>query len=248
MSKKFPAILYEDYHRNRKNLKSIINDDDFTYHTLQYFINKYLNNGLKVLDVGCGVGAIDFYLASKKFKVKGIDISKRVIKQVRKNARIYNLDHKATFNVMNFPHEFPKTKFDVVICSEVLEHFEDDHLAIIKLRELLNKKGIIISSSPSINAPLYRLGLLNKFDRSVGHIRRYSLDKYAKLFKDNKFKVIEIKKTEGILRNFLFTFKIGGLLLKILNKKPFARFVTNLDNKLLSIFGESNIYLIATKK
>mgnify|MGYP001604730736 FL=1 len=60
--------------------------------------------------------------------------------------------------------------------------------------------------------------------------------------------ILELKKTEGILRNFLFTNSLGGFLLKILNKWPISKIVTFLDNLTIPVFGESDIFLVAKKK
>jgi SAM-dependent methyltransferase len=69
-------LLYEDYHFNRRHLKRIIDDRDFTYSNIIYFLKKYLSSETKILDIGCGVGTIDFYLALRRNFVVGIDISR----------------------------------------------------------------------------------------------------------------------------------------------------------------------------
>jgi hypothetical protein len=129
-----------------------------------------------------------------------------------------------------------------------LEHLQDDKLAVIKIKKLLKRNGVVIASSPSINAPLYRLGFLKSFDLDVGHLRRYTESGLTKLFTNAGLEVLETKKTEGVLRNFLFTNSFGGFLLKILNKWPLSKIVTFVDNQMISIFGESNIYLVARRK
>lgn len=106
----------------------------------------------------------------------------------------------------------------------------------------------MIASSPSKNAPLYRMGALKTFDRKVGHLRRYSENDFVDLFKKEGFVILETNKTEGILRNFLFTNPFGGFLLRILNKKPFSRVVTFIDNLSVPLFGESDIYIVAQKR
>lgn len=98
------------------------------------------------------------------------------------------------------------------------------------------------------NAPLFRLGKLKTFDREVGHLRRYSEKDFISLFEKNGFGVLETKKVEGVLRNFLFTNSFGGFLLKILSKRPFSGVVTFIDNLSTPIFGESDIFVIARKQ
>lgn len=240
--------VYEKYHRDRKIQKKVIDSHDFTYKNLLRFIDKYAKRKKKILDIGCGVGTIDLYLAKANKHVVGIDISQNGIKIAKKNAQKFGLSKSVRYVVANFPTEAPKGKFDLIICSEILEHIKQDKLAVIKIRNLLNNNGLVITSSPSKNAPLYRIGLLGNFDKMVGHLRRYTVGSYTRLFKNSGLQVLETKKTEGILRNFLFTNIIGGFLLRILNKRPFSTVVSFLDELTIPIFGESNIYLVAQKK
>ena len=130
----------------------------------------------------------------------------------------------------------------------MLEHLKQDKLAVEKIIDLLIKGGVVIASSPSKRAPLYKIGVLNKFDLKVGHVRRYTEASFKKLFERAGFKVLEVNKTEGVFRNFLFVSSVGGILLRVLNKWPVSEVVTFLDNMTVPFFGESNIYLVAEKK
>lgn len=241
-------LLYEKYHLNRKFMKRIIGEQDFTYRTLIHFFKKYKVNKARVLDVGCGVGTIDFYLANLGNFVIGLDISQNAIVIARQNAINLKLSKRVKFYKLDFPTKIPKGKFDVIVCSEVLEHLLFDELAVQKIQSLLNKGGIVIASSPSQNSPLYKLGRLNEFDKKVGHVRRYSEQSFKGLFEKTGLQVLETMKTEGIFRNFLFTNSFGGFLLKIVNKFQISGLVTLLDNLTIPVFGESDIYLVARKK
>jgi SAM-dependent methyltransferase len=239
--------LYERYHSKRKLQRFVIDDKNFVYRTLIYFLRKYQKNSKKVLDIGCGVGTIDFYIAKHDSNVTGIDISQNSISIAKKNAEYFKLNKKIVFKVLDFPNKIPKGKFDIIICSEVLEHLKQDKIAVEKINDLLLTGGILIASSPSKNSPLYRLGFLSKFEKEVGHLRRYSEESFRNLFENVGFRILETKKTEGILRNFLFTNPIGGYSLKILKRWPFSVTISVLDDLLIPIFGESNIYLVAQK-
>lgn len=242
------SLIYEVYHSKRNVQTRIIEDDDFTYQNILHFLKKYRIKNQVMLDIGCGVGTIDFYLAKKGAKVTGIDVSKNGIDTANKNLANLGMQKKLKFKVANFPKSYPKSKFDKIICSEVLEHLKNDKLAVKTIFKILNKSGIVIASSPSKNAPLYRMGALKTFDRKVGHLRRYSENDFVDLFKKEGFVILETNKTEGILRNFLFTNPFGGFLLRILNKKPFSRVVTFIDNLSVPLFGESDIYIVAQKR
>ena len=240
--------FYDHYHSHLKVQRRVINENDFTYRSLIYFLRKHSINKAKILDIGCGVGTIDFYLATLKNVVTGIDISQNAISIAKQNTVNLGLWKQLKFQRMNFPKIVPLDKFDTIICTEILEHIKEDKLAVVKIKNLLLKNGIVIASSPSENSPLYKLGSLKIFDKEVGHLRRYTEDSFRKLFTDVGLEILELKKTEGILRNFLFTNSLGGFLLKILNKWPISKIVTFLDNLTIPVFGESDIFLVAKKK
>lgn len=239
--------LYERYHLDRKLQNHVIEDDNFVYRTLIFFLRKYRKHTGRVLDIGCGVGTIDFYLAKLGRTVTGIDVSRNSISIAKRNAEYLKLNRKIVFKVLEFPNKLPRGKFDIIICSEVLEHLKDDKIAIKKIKTLLSAKGILIASSPSENSPLYKLGLLNKFEKEVGHLRRYSEESYRNLFENAGFRILEVKKTEGILRNLLFTNPIGSFLLKVLKRWPFSTTISFFDDLIIPFFGESNIYVVSQK-
>ena len=100
--------------------------------------------------------------------------------------------------------------------------------------------------TPSKNAPLYRLGLTKDFDKRVGHLRRYREKELLDQIKYAGFNIIEIKKNEGILRNFLYTNSIAGNAIRFI-KFFIVDLISYLDNLSMLIFGESDFIVIAKK-
>lgn len=240
--------IYEGYHGKRKMQKRIINRDNFTYKNILVAIEEY-GRGSRYLDIGCGVGTIAFYLAFRGKRVWGIDISKGAIAFARKNADYFGFKKNVTFLVKDFPDKFLKGKYDTIICSEVLEHLADDKRALLLISRALNKSSVLILTVPSINAPLYRAGFLGGFDKKVGHLRRYSLDNLTVLLKALGLKIVYSKKTEGVFRNSLFAFPLGSMFAKLANKIFIVSALFSIiDDFTLSLFGESQIIIVAVKK
>jgi len=241
-------LFYDNFHRKSRLQKRIINDKNFTYRDLIKVLKKYIYKGCSILDVGCGVGTIDFYLADKDCNVLGIDISRKAIEICKVNSKLLGLKNNVYFKRMDFLKEKPQKKFDLILLSEILEHLENDVTAIQIASGALKKRGIIIISVPSENAFLYKIGFAKRFDREVGHLRRYSKDKLRLLVRNQGFKIKEIIKTEGVLRNILFLSKLGGFLIKPLNKIDLlSDFIAFIDKLTIPIFGESNIFIVAQK-
>ncbi|MFC1627309.1 class I SAM-dependent methyltransferase [Patescibacteria group bacterium] len=244
---------YDIFHKKSKTSFKVINNNNFTYINLLKIINGeilgQLNSKSNILDVGCGVGTISFYLAKKGFNIVGIDISSKAIKTARETASNLALNKNTSFSfgdIQSFKLK-KKNLFDLIICSEVIEHLKNDEKTLKKLHGYLKPKGILLVSVPSKNAPLYRSGIAKKFDKEVGHLRRYSIKELTKIVKGVGFYILNIKRAEGLLRNSLFLLKPLGKIIKYI-KGPIVYLVSWLDYLSLILFGESQIFIVAQKK
>lgn len=245
MKKKNKIRDYEEFHKTTLSQTHIISRNNFTYRIILNVISKYLERPKKILDVGCGAGTLSIYLASEGNDVNGIDISSNAIKRCKESARHLKIKN-ILFEKMNFPNQVPSLKYDFIICSEVIEHLKDDDMVLKTIFSLLNPKGIAIISTPSKNAPIYKLGLAYEFDKKVGHLRRYSVENLKDKCKNAGFTILEIKKTEGIVRNFLFLNSLAGKLIRFV-KFFISDIVTYIDNISLKLFGESQIFIVVQK-
>lgn len=242
------SLLYEKFHEKIEPQNKIIGEKNFTYRILIEILERYISDKEKILDIGCGVGTVDFYLANKGYRILGFDISEKAVETCIQSAKELDLKARVAFNQLNFPRERPSGTFDLAICSEVLEHLENDADAVKVIFNLLDSGGIVIFSTPSTNAPLYKIGFTKEFDKKVGHLRRYSQDGLERMTSKSGFVIKEVMKTEGIIRNFLFLNSTAGKLVRILNKVGFlSDTVTMLDLLTIPLFGESNIFLVAQK-
>ena len=239
--------FYEWYHRDRRLPKRIINNKNFTYRIIASVLDKYCK-GNEVLNVGSGVGTIDFYLANKGKGVTGIEISQKAVLVANKSLKQFGLEDYIQFVRGDFLKYKSHKKYDFVICSEVLEHLENDASALKKINYMTAKGGILLLSVPSANAPLTRIGLTNAFDKRSGHLRRYDIDGLTELLKETGFKIIFSQKSEGIVRNSLYVFRLD-LIIRIANKFNTASdILTFFDNISLLLFGESGLIVVAKKK
>jgi SAM-dependent methyltransferase len=64
----------------------------------------------------------------------------------------------------------PKQTFDTVVCSNVLEHIEDDGAALSSIRDVLEPGGRVVLIIPAVK------GIYGEIDRAIHHYRRYSRD------------------------------------------------------------------------
>jgi len=100
----------------------------------------------RILDAGCGEGHLiqKLYIKNKKNSYYGIDITKIALEETKKRcpyAKLYEMD----LSKINFDDKF----FDVILCTEVLEHIYDYKNVIKELERSLKKGGYLIISFPN---------------------------------------------------------------------------------------------------
>ena len=240
--------LYEKYHEFTHTQKKIIAENNFTYRNIIFFLKKYLFSNKKfknVLDIGCGAGTIPLYIASRGYGVHGIDISDKAVDSASDSAKHLKLNN-AKFERIDFPERYPDGTYDFIVFTETIEHLKDDRKALNVIFKILRKDGLLLISTPLTSAPLARFGFVKEFDERVGHLRRYTEEELIRKSKDAGFSVVEMKKTEGILRNYLFINDNAGKLVRYL-KYFIWDIVALVDSLLIPIFGASNVFLILKK-
>jgi len=152
--------------------------DKFVIKIANEFAN--LNLAKKVLDGGCGQGGVLSLIQQKEIFTVGSDMAKESVIWGMKKGRITN-GIQASLTHLPFKDE----AFDISICTEVLEHVDDD---LSSLRELnrVTKNRIIIT------VPAHKY-LWTNSDDMVLHKRRYSKSELLELIKNSNMKVVKLK-------------------------------------------------------
>lgn len=145
------------------------------------FLKPYLN-GKTILEVGAGIGNFTGILKNYG-KVTSIDYEEKYIKLLKKKG--YANVCVGFGDIERGKYFFKKEKFDVIICLNVLEHVKNDEKALKNMLLLLKKKGKVI-----LLVPAHRQ-LYSKFDREIGHFRRYTLKDVEDKIKSAGFRRLE---------------------------------------------------------
>ena len=141
------------------------------YH--QFFLDHIEPND-RVLDIGCGNGALAFDLAKKAMAVVGIDTNQKYKLAWEKIYAAPNL-HYLIVDATTFK---PEGRFDAVVLSNVLEHIEHRVNFLKAIKHLAPKFLIRV---PMINRDwitLYKkeLGVEYRLDKT--HFTEYTLDTF----------------------------------------------------------------------
>jgi len=107
--------------------------------------------GHRVFDLGSGVGLNLGSLYQHFSSIVAGDISAKAIQVSRKN---HDSDGTTFLILDGRTLPFAKESFDVVVCTEVLEHITDLGKAIAEIHRVLKKGGYVIISTPNYCNPL----------------------------------------------------------------------------------------------
>lgn len=145
---------------------------------IYFLVRKYLKNGL--LEVGAGIGSFTKNYKNNFTNISLTELDKKNIKKLKK--RFKNSKIKI---LSKFTSEIGK-KFNTILYMNVLEHIKNDKKEINISLSKLNKKGYLIILVPAHNE------LYTKFDKEIGHFRRYKINFFKKLKLKNS-KIIKLQ-------------------------------------------------------
>jgi len=200
----------------RKLYNTDIQKDSYRLFLIRNIIEKIINKepktNNKILDVGCGDGEL-LYPFINKSDVYGFDIADELINKAKKEgikASVLNLESS------KFP--FSDEYFDIIICSQVIEHIiNTDHL-LSEINRVLKKNKILIISFPNINQPasfliqfIYDLPPVFAARYKSPHVRDFTLKTIKIALKNNGFIV------KDVIPTYIFPFnnRFSRLIAKI---------------------------------
>jgi 2-polyprenyl-3-methyl-5-hydroxy-6-metoxy-1,4-benzoquinol methylase/glycosyltransferase involved in cell wall biosynthesis len=112
-------------------------------------IKEYMPNGKqRVLDLGCQDGWVSNRLAKMGHSVVGVDFSRGHLDIARRNAAKYRLDATFVEGFIEDLSTLTDEKFDVILCTEVIEHVDDYNHLLKSLYDVLRPGGVLILTTP----------------------------------------------------------------------------------------------------
>ena len=137
---------------------------------------------LRLLDIGCGTGAMSARLA-RWGKVVSADFSPLALQFSRRRG-LHNL---VGADAMNLP--FQPNQFDALVAMDMLEHLPDDNAALREFHRVLKPGGRVFATVPAY------MHLWSEHDVALMHHRRYIRAELAERFAAAGFEVEKLSHT-----------------------------------------------------
>jgi ubiquinone biosynthesis O-methyltransferase len=172
---------------------------------------------LRILDVGCGSGLNSNAMAAMGHRVCGIDLSEAAIERYRS----YGFEGQARDLEQGI--DYPDDSFDVVFCSEVIEHMTSPEVLVSEMKRVLKPGGRLVLTTPNSAFWLYRvLAVLGYTVGELQHPKHFQFFSRRSLLKLLETTGLKRKETTG--RNMYLIVPGGaGPLERILPKLGFRR-------------------------
>jgi SAM-dependent methyltransferase len=173
--------------------------------------------GAAVLDVGCGSGEMSQRLESLGAQVTGVDLSLAGLHKspIRGNVAQVDLEDGLPFL---------DDSFDVVWCTEVLEHMNSPGFLLRECRRLLRDEGLLLLTVP--NSAFYVFRLLHLLGKTCsdlqhpGHLHFFSHSSLKRLLEEHHFVIDRPLLGRGIY--FMWPFHLAGPLRTIAARRAEA--------------------------
>jgi SAM-dependent methyltransferase len=168
-----------DYDKGWKTWGDMIDLSPAPFHRRRIILKTALSLDIgSVVDIGCGNGTLlSEFRKRSSFDLVGIDCSELIVSHNKKQFP------KTRFYALDISRSALDEKFDLVICSEVLEHIDVFGAALANLRQMCRHYMIITVPG----------GRVFPIDRKMGHVRHYSPQDIQVHLKRLGFKVLWLR-------------------------------------------------------
>lgn len=189
--------LYNFYkNRNDEKFENPSNYAKLERYITCLYLNKYIKEGDKVIEIGSGIKAFTPELSNRNIEITAVDIFGKYFSSFPKKQNIKTVIADI-INLKSIKNE----SFDIVFVNGVLSHlFEEKDIkkAISESVRICKKGGFVLFTFLSPTAIIIRYGLINKnlkkcknLFNDIGYFKSFSEDIYKSYFIDELKKYVK---------------------------------------------------------
>lgn len=170
-------------------------------HMVKALVKKYFGErkDLNILEIGCGTGGLTQEL-TQFGKVTGFDISSDAVAYCKsKGLKNIFVQDIISLDVSKF-----EEKFDLILALDVLEHIQEDVIAMQKIHTMLKEDGLFF-----INVPAHKF-LWSEHDEALEHKRRYHRVELVKKVIDSGFEPVSNSYFVSLISPLIILYRFWG--------------------------------------
>lgn len=153
------------------------------------YVERFVRGG-RVLEVGCAAGFFLDALRARGYDVHGIEIGSDVLAHARD---VFGLPHLHLGPLETYVA--PPEPFDVVAMFDVIEHLADPTAALVRLRGLLKKGGVLVLQTQDVSSLARRvMGRKWTHFKQAEHVFHFSPATIRVLLERAGFDVLDVRK------------------------------------------------------
>ncbi len=220
--KKFYDLIYSDTNRYPQNRWEFIK-------SVEIIKNSKFPNP-KILEIGSGDGAFIRKLIKKRITTKKAITA--IEYSIYGKSKIKNFGIEClSIDIKDNKNKLPHKEYDFICLFQVLEHLDNVHKLIDRLKNLLSKNGELLIAVP--NEKIIKFNELNGalLDMPPNHIGRWSKKTFIKYCDFNNINLIEHKVEPFSLKKFLLMFFSYRFLRKAQKQNTIAAYIRYKSNK-----------------
>jgi 2-polyprenyl-3-methyl-5-hydroxy-6-metoxy-1,4-benzoquinol methylase len=167
--------------------------------------------GSTILDLGGGDGVLSFLMTKKGASATILDGSLKALSFARKEFSHRNFEAKViSGSVYELP--FQASFFDIVVCSDVIEHVQKPQFLLSEAKRVLQAGGLFVLTTPL---------RVTEQPIDIAHIREYYSSEIDQLMKE-QFENVSVKTFAPVVWLELFKMRFRWLA-----RRPFFRYLFN---------------------
>ncbi|HEX6977515.1 MAG TPA: class I SAM-dependent methyltransferase [Patescibacteria group bacterium] len=146
------------------------------------FVKRFIKNGMRVIDLGCGTGYGSAVLSELGCEVTGIDIDKEAVDYATKH-----YGKKTKFIKGNIKDlRLKNSEFDIACSFEVIEHIDNPKAFLKEVKRIIKKGSYFILSTPNASVVSPHGGVSSPY-----HTKEFNYRELSSLLK-KEFKSVKI--------------------------------------------------------